>query len=69
MISYKIYFIRHGLTEGNEEGRYIGSTDLPLSREGQEALDRLQEECEYPDVQKVYTCLLYTSFGFKSKNY
>lgn len=55
MISYKIYFIRHGLTEGNEEGRYIGSTDLPLSEEGQKALQKLQEDCEYPDIQKVYT--------------
>ena len=55
MITYKIYFIRHGLTEGNEEGRYIGSTDLPLSKEGEKDLIELKEAFEYPDVQKVYT--------------
>lgn len=54
MISYKIYLIRHGATAGNEDGRYIGSTDLPLSEDGRKALEKLQEECEYPDVQKVY---------------
>ncbi len=55
MISYKIYFIRHGLTEGNKEGRYIGSTDVPLSAEGKKELFNLKEDFEYPDVQKVYT--------------
>ena len=30
----KVYFIRHGMTEGNRLSRYIGSTDEPLSEEG-----------------------------------
>ena len=33
---YKLHLIRHGLTAGNLDGRYIGSgTDLPLCDEGQ----------------------------------
>lgn len=30
----RIYLIRHGLTAGNEEKRYIGRTDQPLSQKG-----------------------------------
>lgn len=30
----RIYLIRHGLTAGNEEKRYIGKTDQPLSLRG-----------------------------------
>lgn len=29
-----IYFIRHGQTKYNIEGRFVGSTDLPLSEDG-----------------------------------
>lgn len=34
----KIYFIRHGMTAGNIEKRYIGKTDEPLCEEGIEEL-------------------------------
>ncbi len=34
----EIYLIRHGRTKGNGEGRYIGSTDEPLSGEGRREL-------------------------------
>ena len=33
-----IYLIRHGKTVGNREGRYIGSTDEPLSSDGRREL-------------------------------
>ena len=36
-----IYLIRHGKTRANEEHRYCGSTDLPLSDSGREELERL----------------------------
>ena len=55
MKGYRICFIRHGMTEANTDGRYIGITDLPLSSEGaQELYDKL-EKYEYPPAQKVYT--------------
>ena len=54
MKGYRIAFIRHGITEANEDGRYIGVTDLPLSSAGaQELFDKL-ETLDYPNPQKVY---------------
>ena len=44
--------IRHGLTQGNLEGRYIGCrTDEPLCEKGIEAL----KEKRYPPVQRVFS--------------
>ena len=37
-----LYLIRHGATRANLEHLYCGSTDLPLSREGAEALKALR---------------------------
>lgn len=51
MKSYTIHFIRHGATKGNEEGRYIGRTDLPLSERGASALVKLRGKNEYPKAQ------------------
>lgn len=55
MLTYKIHIIRHGLTQANLEGRYIGSTDLPLCAQGRQALEQLAQTCDYPGVQRVYT--------------
>lgn len=55
MKTFKIHLIRHGITQGNLDGKYIGATDLPLCEEGIAQLGRLADEFEYPRVQKVYT--------------
>ncbi|MBP3793842.1 MAG: histidine phosphatase family protein [Ruminococcus sp.] len=55
MKGYRITFIRHGMTEANDDGRYIGITDLPLSSQGAQALYDKLEKYEYPPAQKVYT--------------
>lgn len=55
MQNYKIHFIRHAITQGNLEGRYIGRTDLPICDEGREVLNQFQNECIYPGVDKIYT--------------
>ncbi|MBQ1535445.1 MAG: phosphoglycerate mutase family protein [Ruminococcus sp.] len=55
MKGYRITFIRHGMTEANADGRYIGITDLPLSSQGAQALYDKLEKYEYPPAQKVYT--------------
>lgn len=34
----RLYFIRHGQTRGNREGRYVGRTDEPLLAESREVL-------------------------------
>lgn len=55
MKSYQIHLIRHGTTEGNRKGQYIGATDVPLSEEGKEALRQLAKECDYPGAAVFYT--------------
>ena len=47
----KVYLIRHGMTKGNEEKRYVGGrTDEHISREGM--LSLLGKT--YPKVQQVF---------------
>ncbi len=47
----KVYLIRHGLTQGNLEGRYIGCrTDEPLCEQGINALKGLA----FPEAARVY---------------
>jgi alpha-ribazole phosphatase len=56
MRSYKIHLIRHGSTEANKEGRYVGGkTDLPLSAEGRRELKTMKEKYRYPWVDLVYS--------------
>ena len=44
MKTYTIHLLRHALTRGNLEGRYIGQTDEPLCREGREQLLKMKNE-------------------------
>lgn len=54
MVTYKLHLIRHGMTEGNRVGRYVGRMDLPICREGREELEAMKARFEYPQVQEVY---------------
>lgn len=55
MRSYKLHLIRHGLTEGNLQGLYLGSgTDSPLCAQGIERLEYLRDTFDYPWVEKLY---------------
>ena len=40
----KLIFIRHGQTQGNAEGRYLGKTDEPLCPEGIEYIKKKVEK-------------------------
>ncbi|MDF2632906.1 MAG: histidine phosphatase family protein [Caproiciproducens sp.] len=55
MKSYTIHLIRHGITEGNLLGQYVGRTDLPLAQEGIAHLEELKHGSPYPTAQ-VYYC-------------
>ncbi|MEG1686354.1 MAG: histidine phosphatase family protein [Angelakisella sp.] len=56
MRNYKIHFIRHGQTAGNQLGQYIGcKTDMELSPDGVRELIDLRESYEYPAVGMVYS--------------
>jgi alpha-ribazole phosphatase len=51
-----IYLIRHGKTPGNEEKRYVGSTDEPLGKAGFRELE--QKKANYQKLiapKKIYT--------------
>ena len=54
MKGYRISLIRHGRTEANDKGIYIGRTDYPLSQKGISELYNKLDEFEYPHVGKVY---------------
>lgn len=55
MKTYKIHLLRHGVTEANRDGRYIGKTDLPLSPEGLGALLELKKKYQYPGGVRFFT--------------
>lgn len=55
MKSYKIHLIRHGRTQANEEGLYVGRTDMPLSPGGLNALLALREAGGYPSAGRFFT--------------
>ncbi len=55
MKTYKIHLLRHGMTDGNLDGRYIGRTDLPLAPEGLAALLELKKKYDYPGATRFFT--------------
>lgn len=55
MKTYSLHIIRHGMTEGNLQGLYIGHTDMPLCREGKEQLRQMKKEYEYPESSFVFS--------------
>lgn len=72
MKGYRLYIIRHGRTEANDKGIYIGKTDYPLSESGKRELVDKLDEFEYPGVERVYTspakrCTETTDILFKDR--
>lgn len=66
----KIWLIRHGKTEGNKFGRYIGVTDEPLCPEGREFLTKM----DYPAAERIYVspmkrCLETAQILFPGKSF
>lgn len=54
MKGYTIYLIRHGITDGNLDGKYIGTTDSYLCAQGVEEVLEKKKSFFYPPVQKIY---------------
>ena len=55
MRTYRIYFIRHGLTDANFEGKYIGVTDISLSESGADELDAIRAKGELPETGLLFS--------------
>jgi alpha-ribazole phosphatase len=55
MKNYRLSLIRHGITQGNLDGVYIGGgTDQPLCTEGRQQLQQLAARFVYPKVGTVF---------------
>lgn len=55
MKSYYIHFIRHGAISPTLQGRYIGTTDIPLSDEGKLNIRKLDATMDYPYAKVVFS--------------
>ena len=55
MRTYNLHFIRHGMPEGNENGQYIGRTDLKITTNGIIELENLRDEGIYPKCDLVFS--------------
>lgn len=56
MRTLKIHLIRHGATDANYDGRYMGcKTDLPLAPEGLNELRLLKDDIDYPEIERLYS--------------
>lgn len=56
MRTLKLHLIRHGATDANTAGLYIGcKTDVPLSPSGLTELRLLRDEVGYPDIDCLYS--------------
>lgn len=54
MINYKIHLIRHAERENAGDGRYIGHTDIPISKHGEQELKNIIEDFgPYPSCNVV----------------
>ena len=54
----RVYLLRHGKTKANDENRYCGSMDLPLTKRGIAALEGKKDMFYYPLPENT---LVYTS--------
>ncbi len=54
MITYKLHLLRHGMTQGNLEGRYVGRTNVDLCQQGIDEIKEALNHYEYPFVDQVY---------------
>lgn len=55
MKSYVIHFIRHGAIDETLKGKYIGTTDVPLSDKGKAELKKLDRDFAYPGAKVVFS--------------
>ena len=55
MKTYQIHLLRHGITDGNVKGQYIGSKDIPLNDIGTENIRLLDENYIYPGAAAYFT--------------
>lgn len=55
MKAYHVFLLRHGMTDGNKNGQYIGHTDVPLCEEGAALLRNMKEKYTYPEAEAFFS--------------
>lgn len=58
MKNYHISLIRHGRTDANDRGMYIGTTDYPLNDAGRSELYDRFDRFVYPRFERIYSSSL-----------
>ena len=53
MKTLRLHLLRHGLTQGNLDGLYIGHTDVPLCEQGREQLLQMKQTYVYPTCKFI----------------
>jgi alpha-ribazole phosphatase len=51
----KIILVRHGRTAWHQEGRYAGTTDVPLDEVGREQVERVVGHFADADIARIYS--------------
>lgn len=51
----RLYLVRHGATQLTEEDRFSGTTDIHLSKTGQEQVERLASRLADEDIAAIYS--------------
>lgn len=55
MKTFKLHLIRHGITQGNLDGVYVGGgLDVPLCQQGEDELREMMQRFTYPGVGAVF---------------
>jgi len=54
MKTYKIHLIRHGITQANLDGKYVGHVDVPLCDQGKAQLVQMVNDFEYPTPDALF---------------
>ena len=52
---FELVLVRHGFSEGNEQGLLSGWSDVPLTQRGREELRELRRTAEYPVTERYYS--------------
>lgn len=55
MKTYTLHLLRHGLTDANIQGKYVGVTDVSLSEKGLEQLEHLKATYQYNQPQLIFS--------------
>lgn len=55
MRTIRLHILRHGLTQGNIDGLYIGHSDMALCPQGEQQLRQMKKDLTYPNATVVFS--------------